>query len=309
MRKSIVFLSLPLLSACELKPVSGENEVLSFRYNADEQAIPLALSTPIAVDLFATVEVYGPEGVSQPANVVNATSSASDIAEVVATTGNTLTIEARASGVADITVETALGEDIFEITTGALGKVDLSHPGVLVSDNPASKAVAGGSARFFAVLKDSANGALVGFGSLPIEVSPANSATILDNEELGTVLVRFPTEGTVTLTGSGDEPLTVEVIPTTDLVDLTFGGASQSVQNGQVGALKLRGLTADASTVVGVASLAAVTTSTPDKCDVLPNPKLGEGVYKVITKELGDCLVTASLGALSAQTTITILAP
>ncbi len=309
MRKFIVLSSLPLLAACELKPVSGENSVLSFRYDGDEQAFPLALSTPIAVDLFATIEVYGLEGTSQPASVVNATSSADDVAEVVATTGNTLTIKARSSGVAEIQVETALGEDVFEINTAALGKVDLSHPGVLVSDNPPSKAIVGGSARFFVKLKDQDNNNLVGFGAMPIEFEPANGATILDNEELGTVVVRFPTEGSVTLTASGDEPLTVEVIPTTDLVDLTFGNNSQTVQNGQVGALKLRGLTADASTVVGVASLAAVTTSTPEKCDIEPNPKLGEGAYRVVSKDLGDCLVTATLGALSAEASITIIAP
>jgi hypothetical protein len=306
---SILSLSTTLVTtACELKPVSGADEVLSFRYDADEQLVPLALSAPVAIGLFSRVEVYGVEGLDAPANVVDASSGAPEVIEVVATTGNTLTLEAKTPGSAEITVVTALGEDRFEVSADTLGKVDLKHPGLLVSDNPPSKAVVGGTVRFFASLATSSQKALVGFGALPIEVAPMGSATIEANEELGSALIRFGTEGTVTLTGEGDEPLAVDVVTTTAIVDLTFGlGTEFTLREGEVGMLKLRGVTGDGSSVVGVASLAAVTTSTPGLCDVSPNPKLGEGVYKVSSKAVGDCLVSGTLGSLSTTAKFTII--
>jgi hypothetical protein len=59
----------------------------------------------------------------------------------------------------------------------------------------------------------------------------------------------------------------------------------------------LRGLTAAGDKVVGVASLATVSSADGSICTVSPLPRLGEGAYLVQGKSAGTCRITATLGA------------
>lgn len=310
MRQTLAPLALTLvasLTACD-KPVAGKDDVLSFRYDVDDQLFPPALSTPAAAAMLVDIEVFSRAGVSEPAPVLDASSSDSAVAEVVATQGNRVTLRAKSSGRTEIAVRSTLGDDAFDLDVASLAKVDLQAPGVIASDNPPSKALAGGTARFFAYLRDGSNRALVGYGPVDIQVSPPGAATFPDATEIGMVPIRLSGEGTVTLTASGDDPLTVEVVPTSALTGLAFKGPDTvsvvQVDGNLIGVL--RGVTADGSQVVGVASVAAVTTPNPDKCEVTPNPRLGEGAFTIRGKAAGTCRVEATLGGLAVRYDLTV---
>ena len=137
--------------------------------------------------------------------------------------------------------------------------VDLSAPGVIVSDNPPSKGVVGGTARFIVSFKDAANKSAIGVGDVPVEVAPLSAAVVEESDEVGFVPVTFNVAGTLTLTALGDDALTVDVVADADVVDLELKGPD-TVHTLIVGtdlAAILRGVTAANEKVVGIAPLAA----------------------------------------------------
>ena len=297
------------LVACD-QAVAGKDDVLSFRYDVNDQLFPQALTTPVASSLLVDIEVFGKAGSNEPASVLDATSADPAIADVVATAGNVITVRAKVAGKVEITVRSSLGEDAFDLTVGTLSKVNLEPPGVLASDSPPSKALSGGTARFFAYLRDGSNRSLVGYGPLTITATPAGSATFPEATDIGMVPVRLTGEGQVTLQADNDDPLVVEVVPQTDLTGLEFKGlaivATVKVDGTLVAVL--RGATADGSSVVGVASVAATTSSNTALCTITPNPRLGEGAFDIVGKAVGTCRIQASLGALSKSYDIEVTA-
>jgi hypothetical protein len=122
--------------------------------------------------MFVDVEVFGSSGSNSPASVLDATSADPTVAEVVATTGNRITLRAKAPGRVELAVRSTLGDDAFDLDVATLAKVDLQAPGVLASDNPPSKALSGATSRFFAYLRDGSNGLLVGYGPVNITAGP-----------------------------------------------------------------------------------------------------------------------------------------
>jgi hypothetical protein len=298
-----------VVPACD-QAIAGKDDVLSFRYDVDDQLFPPALSTPAAATMLVDVEVFGKVGSGSPASVLDATSADPTVAEVVATTGNRVTLRAKAPGRVEVAVRSTLGDDAFDLDVATLAKVDLQAPGVLASDNPPSKALSGATSRFFAYLRDGANRTLVGYGPVAITADPAGSATFPEATEIGMVPIRLTGEGLVTLTAMGDEPLTVEVVPTSALTGLALKGpdtvATVLVDGTLIGVL--RGVTADGSDVVGVASVASVITTNGALCTITPALKLGEGAFEIRGKAAGTCRVEASLGSLQVRYDITVIA-
>jgi len=310
-----LLLLLPFLAlACD-DTVAGNNDVLRFRYDADDNFLPSAFNTPIGAGLAARVEVFfDPDGDGSAAEVeapvIDAASSDASIVAVVATTGNTLTLLAKAAGSAEIRVQTSRGEDVFDARVVDVAKIDISHPGVLVSDSPPSKGMVGGTARFIIALKTSGNQPAVGFGQFEVTVAPLGALQLLESEDVGFAPVRFGVAGTATLTGLGDEPLTVEVVADADVTTLEMigpGTVTELVAGRELAAI-LRGRTAAGDKVVGVASLATVASSDPSVCTITPNQKLGEGAYLIVAKAAGTCRVSATLGARAVQHDIAVTA-
>lgn len=310
-----ILLLLPFLAlACDTT-VAGKNDVLRFRYDADDNFLPSAFNTPIGAGLAARVEVFiDPDGSGTSAEleapVIDASSSEAAVVTVVQTTGNTLTLLAKAAGSSEIRVQTTRGDDVFDVRVVDVAKVDLSHPGVLVSDNPPSKGIVGGTARFIVALKTSGNEAAVGFGQLSATITPTGAAQLLESEDIGFAPVRFAVAGTATLTGLGDEPLTIEMVADADVTTLEMVGPGtvSELTTGNELAAVLRGMTAAGEKVVGVASLATVASSDPSVCTISPNPQLGEGAYIIVAKAPGSCRVSATLGARAVQHDLTVKA-
>lgn len=303
-----------LLLACD-PTVAGKNDVLRFRYDADDSFLPSAFATPIGTGLAARVEVFvdpdGGDGSDQVgAPVIDASSNDPVVIDVVATAGNEITLLAKSAGIAEISVQTTSGDDRFDVRVVDIAKVDLQHPGVLVSDNPPSKGVVGGTARFIVALKDSANNAVVGFGALQATVAPNGAAVVLESEEIGFVPVRFGVAGAATITAQGDDALDLDIVADADVVSLEMKGpdAVTSLKvDGELVAV-LRGLTGAGDKVVGVASLATVTSSDSAVCAISPSPRLGEGAYLIKAKAVGTCRLEATLGARAVRHDLTVSA-
>lgn len=296
----VLALAISAPTACD-QTVSGKSGVLSFRYDVDDQLFPPALTTAAAATMLVDVEVFGPKqsaGSNEAAPVIEASSADPTVADVVATQGNRVTIRAKVSGRTEITVRSTLGDDAFDLDVATLAKVDLMAPGVIAPDNPASKALSGGTARFFAHLRDGSNRSLVGYGALTITADPAGAATFPEATEIGMVPIRLTGEGLVTLQAMGDDPLSIEVVPQSEITGLVLKGPDTvgTVMVDSPLIAVLRGQTADGSEVVGVASVASVITPNPANCIITPALKLGEGAYEIRGKAVGTCRVEASLG-------------
>lgn len=314
---ALALAALTVSTGCD-PTVAGKNDVLRFRYDADDSFLPSAFATPLGTGLAARVEVFvDPDGGSTsdqtPAPVIDANSNDEAVVDVVATAGNKLTLLAKSAGVAEIRVETASGTDAFDVRVVDVARIDLQHPGVLVSDNPPSKGIVGGTARFIVALKDGGNDPVVGFGALPATVTPANAAVVLESEEIGFVPVRFSVAGAATLTAQGDDALELDIIADADVIDLELKGLEgpNAVKTLAVGgelATVLRGLTSAGDRVVGVASLATVTSSDPSVCAISPSPRLGEGAYLISAKAAGTCRVVATLGERATRPELTVTA-
>ena len=191
-----------------------------------------------------------------------------------------------------------------------IAKIDFSHPGVLISDTPPSKGIVGGTARFIVALKTSGNEAAVGFGQLNATITPTGAAQLLESEDIGFAPMRFAVAGTATLTGLGDEPLTIEMVADADVTTLEMvgpGAVSELVAGRELAAV-LRGMTDAGDKVVGVASLATVASSDPAVCTITANERLGEGAYLIVAKAPGSCRVSATLGSRAVQHDITVKA-
>lgn len=299
-----------LLLACD-PTVAGKNDVLRFRYAADDNVLPTAMSTPIGKGFAADVEVrVDPEGsqAERNSNVIDASSDDPTVVDVVATAGNVITLLAKGVGRAEIAVRSVDGEDAFDVTVVEVAKFDLSHPGILVSDNPPSKGLVGGTARFIVAMKDASNKAVIGLGPVPIEVDPVGALVPEEATEVGFVPVRFNAVGTATLTAQGDEALTVDVVAVADVVDLAMTGPDtvHSLLVGTNLTAVLRGITDQNEKVVGVASLASVSATPANVCTITPTPAVGEGAYLVDAVATGTCTVSASLGDRVATYEITI---
>ncbi len=305
-------LLVPLFTlACDAT-VAGNNDVLRFRYDADDNFLPVAFSTPIGAGLAANVEVFvDPDGnggsPEQAATVIDASSSNAAAITVVATQSNVITLLAHDPGTASITVETVRGTDVFDVTVVAVAKVDISHPGVIASDNPPSKGIVGGTARFIVSLKTSSNQAAVGIGQLAAVSDPTTAMAVLEAEHIGFLPVRFIAPGTAALIGTGDEPLAIEIVADADVtaLDLNVANVDRAIVGVNVAAV-LRGLTLANEKVVGVASLAQVSSADEAICTIVPNDQLGEGAYLVVPKAAGTCRVSATLGARGDSTELTV---
>lgn len=303
-----------LVLACDTT-VEGKNEVLRFRYDAHDNFLPAAFSTPIAAGLSARVEVFvdsdGGGGSAQvAANVIDASSSDASVINVVATAGNVITLESKAPGTAEIRVQSVRGDDAFDVRVVDVGTVDLSHPGVLVSDNPPSHGIVGGTARFIVKLEDPSGNAAVGFGEIGATVAPMGAATVEPSEEIGFLPVTFGVAGVATLTGLNDEPLTLEIVADADVTGLSLIGPDSVDEievDGELIAV-LRGLTDADEKVVGVASLATVLATDPTVCSITAAPRLGEGAYLIEGLSPGECRVSAALGGRQVQHDLTVKA-
>ncbi|MCC6621010.1 MAG: hypothetical protein IT385_07130 [Deltaproteobacteria bacterium] len=294
------------LAACDTV-AEGKNELVAFAFDADSALIPAAFSTHVAKGLKVGVRVYRSESDKTAVSVIEASSATPGIAEVRSTVGNLITLEAQAAGTAEIAVTVADGEDAFDVTVDDLAKADLNYPGrLLVPDSPTPLGLQGGTARFIMTLKNAANNNLIGYGDVPVEVAPTGAATTTASA-VGYLDVTFNVPGSLTITGQGDEALTMEVVAQADLTALEWTGLDiANLPAGEKSVAILRGVVADGDKVVGVASVATVTTNDASVCTVTPSPSLGEGLFTIEAIAAGECQVSATLGALADRQTLTI---
>ena len=287
---------------------AGKGATLKFQYDQPEALIPSGFATAMAAGFKADIRCFGENGASEPATASQATSSSPSVASVTTAGGNKLHLEAHAAGTTEIAVVTSLGEDAFDLTVVDLAKLDVSAPGALVPDSPASKGMVGGAARFFVTLRGANDRIAIGYGTLPITITPTEAGTVDPSTATGYALIHFATEGNTTVTGQGDDPIAIEVVAQAAVTGLELKQAEGGTQLkvGGTTVTVLRGKTDLADTVVGVASLATIASSDTAICTVAPNLNLGEGTYIITGKAVGTCQVNATFGTLTATLPVTV---
>jgi len=289
---------------------AGEDNVVSFRLDAAVNAVPVAFDTPIAVGMSVDVLTLSTDTAHSAVAVTSATSENAAVVVVEGTSGNRISLRAVSVGTARVTVETANGADAFTVTTADIAKVDLKAPGVIVSDNPQSLGIQGGTARFFVTLKNASDKLIVGHGALPIAVEPSTAATFIATPDVGFVDLQMNETGSVALKPEGAPELIFDIIAPELVTGLDLRGLDvTSILRGAAILITLRGTTDLADKVVGVASLATFTSATPEKCTVTAAPRLGEGVFEIKGLAAGACQVGATYATFSDTRDLDVLAP
>jgi hypothetical protein len=293
--------ALAVVAACDIQQ-TGENNLLSFRFDAAESIVPASFSTPIAVGMDVDVLTTRATAQTTAVSVIEAESDDPSIVSVKGTAGNRIMLRALKEGSVRIAVRSVEGDDAFTVTTSTLAKVELKAPGLIVPDNPPSRAVVGGRMRLFMGLRDANDRHLAGYGAAPVTIEPRSAATILETTDVGFLDVRPGAAGALTLSPQGGQAVNIEVIALEDVTSLELRGAN--VANIKVGAFiltNLRGVTDAADRVVGVADLATVASDNPEICDVVAAPRFGEGAFEIKGLAEGSCRVNATLGALAVR--------
>jgi len=215
-------LILPALAGCDLVK-SGDEGNLEFELVSSDRVVPFAFGTPLAAGLSADVQVYVAGGDRLPAKVNLAQPTDQTIAVVTATQEGRFTLKAKQVGTTKVEVVSAAGNDSFDLAVNALARVTLLQPGrALVPESPPVRVAQGGTARFPFTLTDSNARQLIGYGPLPVEVAPAAAAAAATTTSAGLLSVDFMEPGDVTLTPLGADPLTVTVVPVSDITRLAF---------------------------------------------------------------------------------------
>ncbi|MCA9518449.1 MAG: hypothetical protein KC635_26120 [Myxococcales bacterium] len=295
------------LTACDTLQTGTESN-FSFKLDTDDRLFPAPFNTPIAAGFSVDVETYLASDTSKTAEIVLAQSLDQSIARVTGTTGNRFTVEGRQAGTATIEVKGPGGGDTVDMSVAELAKVKLTYPGLLlVPASPPIYVAEGGTAYFGVTLMDATSRTLVGYGQFPVTITPSSAGAAKASTDVAHLAVTFTETGAVTLEPLGESALEVTVVPVTDIATLAFEvSAAQAITVNGSGLVVVRGEKDDASKVFGLSNLATVTATTPDTCRVEASPRLGDAVYTVYGKASGACALTATLGALSADATVTI---
>ncbi|PKN58428.1 MAG: hypothetical protein CVU56_06065 [Deltaproteobacteria bacterium HGW-Deltaproteobacteria-14] len=303
-------LILPALAGCDLVK-SGDEGNLEFELVSSDRVVPFAFGTPLAAGLSADVQVYVAGGDRLPAKVNLAQPTDQTIAVVTATQEGRFTLKAKQVGTTKVEVVSAAGNDSFDLAVNALARVTLLQPGrALVPESPPVRVAQGGTARFPFTLTDSNARQLIGYGPLPVEVAPAAAAAAATTTSAGLLSVDFMEPGDVTLTPLGADPLTVTVVPVSDITRLAFaradGSPTPSVASGGATTVIVEADNDAVEAILGLTGLVTVTTTTPTHCSVAQSAVLGDAVYQVTGLAAGTCEISATLGALSAATTVEV---
>ncbi len=291
------------LAACDVAQ-SGQGGVLTFAWQELERSLPVAFDTPVAAGLSGAVAVTS-VGSDAALAVTAATSSDPEILEVRSVDFNVIQVRARSPGTVTITVETDGGRDTIELHVAELATVDLSGPGFLVPETPTPRAVVGGRMALAVALRDAGGGRLTGYGELPVVIraDPPEASDAARFVGQGFIRPTFLAEGPVTLTPGAGEGFALEVVAPSALVDLELRGLQSltSLAVGESASGVLRGLTNDAATVAGldgVVTLAAAEAI----CRIVPNTKLGDGVFEVTAVASGTCTITGTVAGAGGYT-------
>ena len=303
-------LIIPAFAGCDLVKAGDEGN-LEFELVSSDRLVPFAFGTPLAAGLSADVLVYVAGGDRVAAKVNLAQPNDQTIAVVTATQEGQFTLKAKQVGTTKVEVVSAAGNDSFDLAVNAIAKVTLLHPGrVLVPQSPPIRVAQGGRARFPFTLTDSNARQLIGYGPLPVDLAPTTAATAITTASTGMLSVDFTETGDVTLTPLGATPLTVTVVPVSDITQLAFAredsAATAAVASGAVTTLVVQADNDAAEAILGLTGLVTVATSTPTICSLAQSAVLGDAVYQVTGLAAGTCEISATLGALSATTTVEV---
>jgi len=308
---SSLLLAFGAFSGCDLVK-SGDEGNLEFELVSTDRVVPFAFGTPLASGLSVDVKVYVAGGDRTPASINLAQPTDQSVAVVTGTNSDRFTLLGKTAGGTKVELVSASGNDSFDLTVSAISEITLLQPGrVLVPLTPPVRVAQGGTARFPFTLKSSDGRQLVGYGQLPIDVTPESAAQAVDTDSTGLLSVLFSELGAVTLTPSvGGGAVEVTVVAATDITGLDFAapdaGATRTVEVGKTTALALEAENDLAEPVVGLTGLVTVTTSTPSVCSVAQSEILGDAVFQVTGLAAGTCEVEAGLGELSATASVTV---
>ena len=300
-------MALPLSSCDTVK--SGSSGTLAFSYDADDDFIATSFNTPIAVGMKADVKVLVGTTNSRAATVQSASTSPSSIIQVASTSSTGLTLGANKAGAATLSVSAAEGKDTIEVVASDLAVVELKYPGPMLSTvSPPIAIPQGGTGVFQMSMKDANGRGLIGYGTPPVTMEPATSASVVSSKDVAHANITFTALGDVKLKPMGGSELTITVIAKVDVktVDLTVWGSATSVDIGKDALFVLGATATSGTTVAGLNGLAAVTSKTPDICTITENRALGDGAYVVRGLKAGTCTVDATMDTLTSSASIEV---
>lgn len=281
---------------------SGDQDKLAFEFVTTDRLLPVSFNTPLATGLSVEVAVYAAGTNRSPAPLSLAQSRDQSVARVTATADNRFTLNARRAGSSQIEAVSSAGNDTFDLAVVDIARVDLAHPGKLLSpETPPVSVLLGGTARFGVTLRGADDQLLIGYGAFPVTLAPPTAATPVTTESTSHYAVRFDETGVVTLAPEGGDALEVTVVPldAVDTLSVALTHDTGLVSVGEHTALLVDARDEFNQRILGLTGVLSVTTTTPGVCTVTQSHLLDDAAYEVLGIAPGVCTVSVSLDDLT----------
>lgn len=170
----------------------------------------------------------------------------------------------------------------------------------------------GGTALFGMQLLGLDDRPLVGWGTVPVTITPPRTATALLSVMTDHLAVQFDDYGHAVIAPLGSPSLSGDVVDPSHITGLSLAalGPVSSISQAAgapVVHLVLEAKLDDGRDGVGLDGLAMVESRNPSVCGVAIAPVMGNGVYAVRAVAPGSCLVVANIGTMAARSMISII--
>ena len=333
MSRSIVLSLISLLAACaSLSTITGPEPVeVHHGYPAGERILHPTQGEDVAVAVRATTEIefFDPPHRLQggtgwlaledvrPIELKRVESSNPAVVEVVEHRASRVKVRGLERGWAKLDILTDRGPAELSVHVVEPAQVELQHDAIDLEDDTSRVFIAGGTARFHMLQRDSGGRVVSGWGTLvPVHSDPPGAARMTVREgDIEHVDVELREPGEVTLRPLGGAPVTVEVVELDDqatfgvnaIVDAPVTEPLSGLSPGEPQLVVLWVKDSQGRRAFGLIERARLVSSTPDKCEVERMERFySEGVYRVVPNALGECSLEAFLDDRAATFTVPI---
>lgn len=329
----VVLPVVPLMVACaSLSTITGSEPVeLYHGYPVGERILHPSQDDDVAIAVRATAEIalfdpphrlqggtgWLPADDVRPVEIESVVSSEPAIVQVVEHRGSRITVRGLERGWANLELRTAQGPAELAVHVVEPATVQLEHDAIDLAEDAPRVFLAGGTARFHMVQRDSGGRIMGGWGTLvPVRSDPPGAASMTLREgDIEHVDVELREPGEVTLRPLGGAPVTVDVVELGD--DASFGVEAiveaprteplVSLSPGQPQLVVLWVEDGQGRRAFGLIERARLVSLTPNLCEVERMERFySEGIYRVVPNALGECSLEAFLGDRATTFTVPI---
>lgn len=304
-----IFLVAATAAGCGRGPESGENGLLSFRWQLVDAPGPRELTRAMARGFRMDVMVER-GGAKVP--IASAAPRDRTLFAIPSVREEAFTIEAERAGNGLVDVSAGGFSDATSFIVAELKRVKLDPPAATGRMPYTQFAfLRGGTALFGMQLLGLDDRPLIGWGAVPVTFAPARTATALITVMTDHLAVQFDNYGRVSITPLGGPSIEGDIVDPSHVtaLSLTALGPTTSIAQAAgapVAHLLLEAKLDDDRDGVGLDGVVTVESRNPSQCAVAIAPVMGNGVYAVRGLSPGSCLLVANIGPLSARTTIAI---